>query len=340
MRTLLRVVLVLVAVALPVSVRAESPPLLKALVDAAGFTRPDVERIGDDAVAHEIKVADRSWGAAFAGLIRLRTDGRGLADAVDRMDLVKSPLQAHAFGRFENPATLADVAALTFSDSDLEVLADCELRNCKFKLSREGIDSLGSIDWQNEQAGDQFTRAFRKEAVDYVNGYRQKGTDGLLLYGDKSEPQDLGAALARLISTFEKVNRFAPEFSSYLVNYPAGSRTGLTESIIWSVMDFGYRPTLAIDHIVIDRTPEEDGIQALVAAKTIYANHYLAARVQIGILVEGAQAFGTDGHYIVLIDRIRFDDELGGFKRKLLASGLSSNVEDRLEFLRSLADSQ
>jgi hypothetical protein len=324
--------------ALPVNVYAESSPLLKDLLDAAGFTQRDVERIGSDADAHEIKVADRSRGVAFAGLVRLRTDGMGLADAVDQMNLVKSPLQAHAFGRFENPATLSDVETLTFSDSDLEVLADCELHNCKFKLSREGIDSLGSIDWQNEQAGDKFTGLFRKEAVDYVNGYREKGADGLLLYNDKSEPQDLGAALASLISTFEKVNRFAPEFSSYLVDYPTGNRSGLTESIIWSIMDFGYRPTLAIDHIIIDRAPEEDGIQALIAAKTIYANHYLAARVQIGILVDGAQAFGTDGHYILLIDRIGFDDKLGGFKRKLLARGLSSNVEDRLDFLRSLAD--
>jgi hypothetical protein len=133
--------------------------------------------------------------------------------------------------------------------------------------------------------------------------------------------------------------RRSPEFSEYLVSYPAGGRQSVSSSMTWAVMDFGYRPTLSIDHFFIDRAPEGAGILALIAAKTIYANHYLAGRLQVGVLIDGAEALGVPGHFIVLVDRIRFDDKLSGFKRSLLARGLSSDVEGRLKFLRSLADS-
>ena len=43
------------------------------------------------------------------------------------------------------------------------------------------------------------------------------------------------------------------------------------------------------------------------------------------------------GTYAILIDRMLFDDELSGFKRKLLAKGLKKDVAKRLRFIRSLA---
>jgi hypothetical protein len=323
----------------PSLVGAESPTLLRDLVDTAGFSRSDIERNGDSGLARELDVADRARNAAFAGIIRIRTRGEALAPAIEKMDVVKSPLEAHAFGRFTNPTRPENVADLEFQDSDLEVLADCELSQCKFKLSEEGIDALASIDWGSENAGVEFTKLFRVEALTYVDQYRRDGSSGLILYRDKSDPLNLGKTLASLVEQFAALRRDAPEFSKYLVSYPAGGRPSVSDSITWAVMDFGYRPTLSIDQFFIDRTPEQAGVLTLIAAKTIYANHYLAGRMQIGALIDGAEALGIPGHFIVLVDRIRFDDELSGFKRSLLARGLSSDVEGRLKFLRSLADS-
>jgi hypothetical protein len=338
MATLVRNLLLSIITVSAAHAGAEEPLLLSELIDKAGFSRRDVERIGNTTIAREMPVKDKSRNVAFAGLIRLKTDGAGLTAGVERVDLVNSRLKAHEFGRFEDPAVAADVADLTFTADDLEVLADCEVSRCKFKLSKQGIDELASIDWEKESAGQEFTKFFRREAIAYVDDYRRRGRPALLLYEDKSHPLDLGQALADLLANFEVVNRFAPQFTAYLLDFPKGGQARFTDSFIWSVMDFGYRPTLAIDQIVVDHAPEQAGIEALVAAKTIYANHYLAANVQIGILVDGPTAFGVDGHYIVLIDRITFDDSLGGFKRKLLSRGLSSNVENRLEFFRDIAD--
>ena len=102
--------------------------------------------------------------------------------------------------------------------------------------------------------------------------------------------------------------------------------------------NFGYRPTLAIDHVIVDRDPEPSGARSLVAVKTIYANHYLAGRVQLAVVLDGKAALGIPGRFVLMVDRIRFDDRLGGFKRGLLARGLASDVGERLQLLRTLAD--
>ena len=76
----------------------------------------------------------------------------------------------------------------------------------------------------------------------------------------------------------------------------------------------------------------------LAAAKTIYANHYLAGRVQLGAVLDGAAALGVPGHFLVLVDRVQFDDVLNGFKRKLLGQGMAKSLRERLTLVRDLAD--
>ena len=44
----------------PSLVGADSPTLLRDLVDTAGFSRSDIEYIGDSALAREFDVADRA----------------------------------------------------------------------------------------------------------------------------------------------------------------------------------------------------------------------------------------------------------------------------------------
>jgi hypothetical protein len=146
------------------------------------------------------------------------------------------------------------------------------------------------------------------------------------------------STIESIVGQFEAFRRHAPAFSAYLLSYPEGRLPNMSESILWSIKDFGYRPTLAIAHLVVDPEPETKGAIALLAAKTIYANHYLAGRVQMGAVLDGAVAFGIPGNFILLVDRIEFDDSLSGFKRSLLVRGLVSDIESRMERLRNIAD--
>lgn len=317
---------------------AQSPSLMDELVKTSGFSESEVRAIGSEPLARELEVADPSTQAAFAGIIRLSSDGSGLADALATIDQVPLASGIHGLGRFHEPGRPSDVAALQPTDSDLEVLAECELNECKFKLDRDGLDILAAIDWNREDAGDQFTERFRSEVLAYVERYRKQGNRALVLYADKPEPVALASVLESIVGGFTSFRRQAPGFTNYLLTYPEGRQAGMSDSIVWVSLDFGYRQTIAIDHLVVARETEHPGATALIANKTIYANHYLAGRVQMGAVLDGEVAFGMPGHFIVVEDRIAFDDTLGGFKRGLLGKALLDNVKVRLEMLRTLAD--
>jgi hypothetical protein len=318
--------------------RAQTPSLIDELVKTSSFTETEIRGIGDAPLVRELQVADPGTRAAFAGIVRIQSDGAALAEALAAPERAPLAKGTHRRGRFHDPPRPADVAEIEFSADELEVLADCKVTACKFKLGREGIEAFGANDWSHPDAGDRFHERIRSEALAYVDGYRKQGNAALVVYADKSTPVALGTTLESILREFAAFQRQAPGFSSYLLRYPSDRRPETSDSIVWQVVDFGYRPTLVIDHIVVDRRPEVPGATALVASKTIYANHYLAGRIQMGAVLDGQAALGVAGHFLLLVDRIAFDEPLSGFKRKLLGNGLHSSLGERLEYLRALAD--
>ncbi len=326
----------LIALALPPGPATADNAIQEGLVRVAGFSKSDVRSIGDSILVNEIEVPNRSRQAAFAGIVRIDGSGQALARALERRD-DEILGEVRASGFFSEPAKPADVATLVFSDSDMEALADCHVAACKLKLSREGIDGLAAIDWSDAGATDAITEQFRKEALAYADAYRAKGDAALIVYVDKKHPVAVAETNRALIAQFEVIGRAAPRFIGALGAYPSGTTPGMSDALVWAVRDFGYRPTLAVDHLVVDVDPEDASVLALFASKTIYANHYLGGRVQIGAVIDGDGAIGVPGRYLVLVDRIEFDDDLNGLKRKLLGKGLASDLKGRMELLRRFA---
>jgi hypothetical protein len=98
--------------------------------------------------------------------------------------------------------------------------------------------------------------------------------------------------------------------------------------------DIGFRPTLTVDHVVVSGESADRGLPSAMALRTIYANHYLAGRLQLAGVIDGPTVFGVPGRFVLTVDQILFDDELGRIKRSLLGRGLRSKVADRLTGVR------
>lgn len=338
MRTLF--VACLLAFSLATGAQASPFPFLDSLVQDADLSAHDIQKLDDDPAVHELDVEDSSRNAAFLGIIRIETDGAGLGEALETLDLAAVTEADDAFGRFHDPARPTDVEGIQFSDDDLEVLSECGVGECKFKLGKEEIDRLAQIDWNDPNAGKTLTHLFHETLLAYVDDYRKRGDDALVVYADKSAPVSIAKTLKALLAEETTFAETAPRMSAYVTNFPDDARDSVSESITWSVESFGYRPTITVDQMFVDHQPEMEGALSTVAVKTLYANHYLEGRVQLGVVVDGQRAFGVPGHFIVISDSIRFDDRLGGFKRSLLARGLRSDVEDRMRLLRGLADAK
>lgn len=337
-----RWILVLVLPALwiwVVSPSAHAEDSLKAaLAQKLDINENAFAKLSDDQEVSELDVPDRSRQVSLVGLIRLPASGETLLKelAEGRNGSLLGPSQEEGF--FGRPATPEDLANLVLPDGDFEVLAECKPNRCKFKLNREGIEKAQSIDWKKSASRNQFSEYFRDDLASYVDRFRQEGSKALIVYDDKPKPFALKEGAESLRAMMTLWSEREPRLFTYLEQYPSNPPEGIQDQIYWSLKDFGYRPTLSVDLIVVDSAPQTPGVQAIFVQQTLYADHYLAARYQLGALLDGPEALGVPGQFLFLSDQMLFDDGLGSFKRSMLGRGMRGDLADRLEAIAKMTE--
>ena len=328
-----KLIYLIIAVLIPALALSEATPssLAPDLADRLDINENAFAKLSDDPEVNEVDVEDRSREVALFGLIRLPSSGEGLFQdlASERKGTLLGPSIQEGF--FARPASAKDLTKLVLPDGDFEVLADCKPNECKFKLDREGIEKAQSINWNSDGARSEFVEYFRLYLAQYVQTFREQGAPALIVYDDKPEPFALAQGSENLRARMSLWTEREPDLFNYLDDYPKNKPEQVTDVVYWSLKDFGYRPTLAVDLIVIDTSPQTPGVKALFVQQTIYADHYLAARYQSGALLDGPEALGVPGHFMLLTDHMLFDDGLGSFKRSLLGRGMQSDMSDRLK---------
>ncbi len=320
------------------SAAATEPDLLRDLGSLTGFDQKAIRKLGDAPLVTKLEVSNARREAAFAGLIRIRTDGAGLKGALGDVDFAKTSDSYKGFGRFSKPARVGDVSSLGFPEDDIEILPDCVVGECKFKLDRQEIDALKTIDWKQKGAGDLFTKRFVGWVADYVDSYEQRGNAALIEYADKPKPVKVATTIESIAGQFSLFGHYSPSLVASLTAPPGSEDPGIDAKLVWALKDFGYRPTFAIEQVHFGPGEGLGGLQSVFAFNTLYANHYLAGRIQVGAVVDGEKAFGVPGHFILLVDRIEFDDDVNAIKRSLLGRGLLAETESRMLTFRQLAD--
>jgi hypothetical protein len=323
---------------LPHGARAQQVDPVSALLDYMGIEARKLASLGEGPILVEIPVSDRKRQAALGGVIRLRGSGRNLFFGPEP-GAPPSFIEPMAWGYFSYPAEVQDLSSLKLDPDDYAVLAECKPENCRFKLPAEGIGVARSIDWKSGEANQRFLAWFREFLVETVSSYRKDGIQGLPTYADKPEPFPVARGIARLGEEAGPVLRLYPAILKALGEAPSAAAGDeplepASGRVLWSVADFGYRPTLSVDRIIVRESPEHASLGGAMAIENLYSNHYLAGRLQIGGVLHGSPASGVSGDFFWLVDQILFDDKLGSIKRSLLSRGLKSDVSDRLKAIQ------
>ena len=213
-------------------------------------------------------------------------------------------------GIFSDPATLADVAAVTVNPRDVADMKNCKPGDCVVKLPATDMRRIHEeTNWSAPDVQAQLSAFARRRLVEYVTDYRRRGDSAMAIYDDRGNlnvhaSEAFGAQLAESPYVYQTV----PSLQSYLVNYPRGTLpAGAAEIVFWSedVMP-RLRPILSVTHLVVYTPPELPGM-TLAASKQIYANHYFEAAVDLTAVVDR-----NPGTYLVVLRRYRFDNLPGG----------------------------
>jgi hypothetical protein len=207
---------------------------------------------------------------AVSGVVNVRASAdeflRSYRDSMTR----KSNTAILEIGSFGKEPVFADLESLTIEPRDVEDLKDCVVEDCRIKLSSAMIERFRKeIDWNSPDQQLAVTNLFKQILLEYVRDYRRRGDAALIEYNDKRNEVNLAAEQRTLAGASGYINGILAD--------PQSDLKLVDDAIVWSKINFGLKPVLAINHIRVYRRDREAGPQVLIESRQIYANHYFNA---------------------------------------------------------------
>lgn len=223
--------------------------------------------------------------------------------------------------RISDPPRLEDFATLELPQEDVADLRSCRVAACAIKLSQSALDRVRTeIDWSKPTAHADATALARRLALEYVTGYLEGGNDRLAVYRDAARPTFVAEEFRSMIERLPAFVEYLPELRAYLLQYPKAAPPNSSSFLYWQEARFGLKPTIRINHVVIEDRP---GAIA-VASKLLYASHYFWTALELRVLVSDP-ARGR-GFWFVNVSRSR-SDGLTGFVGRFVRGRVESEAQ-------------
>lgn len=265
--------------------------------------------------------ADGSKEVAVFGAVWVNAPVERYLAAVRDIERFESGGAFKVTKKVSTPPALEDFAQLTMSDEDINDLRSCRVSQCDVKLGAPAIDRMRrEVDWSKPDAAEQANRLARQVAFEYVTEYLKGGNQELAVYRDADRPTFVAKEFEELVNQLSELNEFLPNVRRYLLDFPKATLPGSESFIYWQNADFGLKPTIRINHLVM----AQDDSGAIVASKMLYATHYFWTALELRVLVRDPQR--GPGFWFVTESRSR-SDGLSGFVGRMIRGKVRGEAE-------------
>jgi hypothetical protein len=339
------VVLVVVAVSVGTAVGARdtgsSGSAATLLETALGFTPAQVAAVerGDIVAVTLPGSVDRE--IAVAGAVRIAAPPERLVDVVRDVERLESGPGFLQTRRLGTPPTLDDFAALRLPPGDIKALRSCRPGRCEVKLGQGALDLLGRIDWRAKGADDAVNALARQVSLEYVLAYQQGGNEALAVYRDTDRPQFIALEFDDMVRRTPMIAGTLPALARDLVEYPNAPREpGAEDVFYWSLAEFGLKPVLRLNHVVIHRGAGSGPVRYAVATKQLYASHYFHTALELRVVADDPERAGRS-HYLLSLNVARSDGLtglFGGLVKSKARSGSRAGLEKTLAATRAICE--
>jgi hypothetical protein len=339
--------LVVVVAALLVSVAspaAQSDAFVDDLLRQERFSAADLRaRDAGQAVVKSLDTPVRRELAHF-GIVYIGAPADRFVDRFGDIERFERGPGVPQIGRFSDPPRLEDLASLTLPEQDVAALATCHPGDCDLKLSAAAISRFrNQVNWSSPNAALRANAAAREMILDLVRAYQANGNDALGSYADGNEPLPAAEQFRALLTSGHRLPLPVPALIAYFEEYPRSRPPGATDFFYWSVVDFGLKPTVRVNHVVIyPLAGRPSGVSHVIAIKQLYASHYFQATLELRFLVDAARSPDRRGFYLLSITRSRIDGTTGltgSLLRSIINRRSRSAVRGYLEHLKRQVES-
>jgi len=232
--------------------------------------------------------------------------------------------------RFSSPPRLEDLASLTLPRTDVATLRRCHPGDCDVKLSAEAMRRFrDEVDWSSPSAALQADEVAREMIFDLVRAYQREGNVALGHYEDGDEPLPVAEQFRALLESSDPLPVPVPELLAYLDGYPRQRLEGAEDFFYWTVVDFGLKPTVRVNHVTIyplGGSPPPSGVEYVIAIKQLYASHYFHTTLELRFLMDDDRQDGSRTS-LISITRSR-SDGMTGFKGLFLRPIIRTRSRD------------
>lgn len=291
------------------------------LSDTVKLTSLDRQRLmTGEAVTRQLP-ADENKEIAILGAVWIDAPMHSYVTAVSDIERFESGGAFRITRRISSPPRLDDFAALRVSDEDLLDLQRCRVGSCQVKVAASALERFQKeIDWSTPDARTRATSWVRQLALDYVASYLRGGDAELAVYRDQSRPTFVAQEFREMVDAMPELTTYMPNIRQYLLGFPKVSMPDVTSFMYWQEAEFGLKPVIRINHVVIRETPND----VVVVTKLIYASHYFWTGIDIRVLTRDP-ARGR-GFWLASVARSR-SDGLSGFTGRLIRGRVRTEVE-------------
>ena len=328
---------------------------LAALVSLAAQSGPSVGRLLHETMGFEVddlRGLDRGSAAirsldtpvrqelAHVGVVYLDVPPDEFVDRFRDIERFEGGPGIPQIGRFGSPPRLEDLQSLALPAEDVEELPKCRPGDCQVKLSADALARFrADVDWSSADAGRQASELAREMVLDLVRAYQAEGNAALGAYVDDDDPLPVAEQFRALLASRDPLPAAVPELLHYLDGYPRGLPGGADEFFYWTVVDFGMKPTIRVNHVVIYPLAERSstGIAYAIATKQLYASHYFHTTLELRFLVDRIDRTGHAGSTLISVTRSRSDGMTGfrgWFLRPIIRRRSRDAVRHYLEHVR------
>ena len=232
-------------------------------------------------------------------------------------------------GRFSDIPVASDLASLTLPIGDFAALSRCRPGDCDVKLSAAAMTRFrNEVEWSSASAARQVDRVARSMIIDLVHAYQAGGNNALGSYDDSGTPLSVAEQVRGLLASDDPLPAPVPALLAYLETYPRDRPAGAEDFFYWTVVDFGLKPTIRVNHVTIYplTTIPKWGVAYAIAIKQLYASHYFHTTLELRFVIEHDRD-DRPGSALISVTRSR-NDGMTGFRGFFLRSIIRRRSRD------------
>jgi hypothetical protein len=251
---------------------------------------------------------------AHVGAVRLDVSVEEFIERFLDIETFERGSGTRQIGRLGDPAGTEDLESLRLPLEDVDELRTCRPGDCAIKLSASAMEQFRrGVNWTSADAGEQVNTLTRAMILDLVRAYQANGNEALGRYDDGGESLLVAEQLEALLRSEEAFPERVPALLSYLNTYPAGRPAGAQDFFYWTVVNFGLKDTIRVNHVTVSplSAPSPSGAVYVIATKQIYASHYFHTTLELRFLFDDDRRDGGAGAALVSITRSRNDGMTG-----------------------------